>query len=316
MLEELLKEKEKLVAENYEVKPNTTNDLYIDTALSYIVVQSLLDSMLLKDYTTFDSLIKKYKDKVDPLLHLNFYNLVEGDGAQLIDDNNYSASCSVFEFALDSNDPHFLKTIIPLVDISKINKSSFAYTVLNDNNKDVFLKMVSYLPNEKSIQDLIVALIKYKLEHTYYIKDETKPNPFIQWLVDFDFTPNIIKENTENILKNIKIYQANNSILFPIIEHLDKDILRSLSINEKAIDDIYTYHLNPGFNDLIKKLVNLNVISHTDDKVMLKLKNKFSDYFKRNKITVIPEELEKEWLDISIKQETAPSRLNNKLNKI
>ncbi len=99
-------------------------------------------------------------------------------------------------------------------------------------------------------------------------------------------------------------------------QHLDKDILRSLSINEKAIDDIYTYHLNPGFNDLIKKLVNLNVISHTDDKVMLKLKNKFSDYFKRNKITVIPEELEKEWLDISIKQETAPSRLNNKLNKI
>lgn len=313
MLKELLKEKEKLILEKHEP---IKNNLLPDEALQYLISQAIIDAMLIKDYKTFDSLITNHKDKINTLLTINFYNLEEGDEGEVHDSNDYSSNCNLLEVALNSNDKHFMKNIVQLTDMDKIKNESIIYYLLRDNDKNNFLKIVSNLENEEDIKKLIVSIMQSSIKNPYYNindKENLILNPFIEWLIKFDFTPNIIKEHTDYILEKCNIYKLNNKSFFLLLPYLDKKILQKYAKNIESVEEINTYNFNPTFNELIKKLVKFDIINNSDDlEVMNKIKNKFSDFKRKTNFQITQEEIDKDWLETSLKSD----KKTNKLNKI
>lgn len=304
MIDEFLKEKERLIKTNYECK--NTSSTWEDYSFQYLLVQTISESMMIKNYDSFNHIINTYRDKIDVLLTLNFYELAENDDSSIFDSNDYSANISLLGLALKLKDPHFSKEIISLLKPNSIYRNSIISEIIEYDDRENFLEIVKYLNNDEQITELIVSTIKtaiksYDVSLTLNANEASIKNSFISWLTDFDFTKDIIYQKSNEIFQNEDLFSLNRTSFFVILPYAEKKLLNTLINNKDNIKNISRYgKLKNHFNDVISSLVNNDVIKVSEDKEIIdNLKLKF-DELNNNKPK---EELEKLWFDLILKEQ-------------
>lgn len=311
--EELLKAKDELIEKNYQRKENSSF-LAIDTAVSYILTQQLAESMIIQDVKKFDKLIEQYKDKINVLLTLNFYELYASDvnGIALADENELSQNINLLELSLSLENEYFNKNIISLLDTKKINESNFCYYINRSNDKKSFLKVIEHLKDEEQITDIVVALISNNIQ-LYGYRGNNKIDPFMEWLLEFKPVQEVIYNKTKEIIPIDKFFKLNYPILEECLKYANIEILNKEFIKQD-IHSVSPYSYN-NLLDITPSLFKLNILNpgrnKEEDDIISKLKTKYIDFDKKRNPQKQSIEEEKTWLEI-----TMPIKKQSKMKKI